>query len=162
MLNIIGIHLMFITIRLFSFSKHVTLTLLKYMRLLKKANISHTSYLPLVWRSHSWIFNILSLQRPFNIYSEMTPQETVHAICNTKMHFPSNVSDEMNDILRQVKLLLLILAFCCINCALSTSSKHSLRILSIFLFQSAPICTSQKLLFIYSIFYLFFSAFYFA
>ncbi|BFY98298.1 hypothetical protein BsWGS_01337 [Bradybaena similaris] len=57
------------------------------------------------WALGVTLFELLKKRRPFNIYSEMTPQETVHAICNTKMHFPSNVSDEMNDILRQLLLL---------------------------------------------------------
>ncbi|XP_059163279.1 serine/threonine-protein kinase 32A-like [Physella acuta] len=54
------------------------------------------------WALGVTLFELLRKRRPFNIYADTSPQETLHIIYNSKVHYPSTVSDQMNDILRQL------------------------------------------------------------
>ncbi|XP_012945981.1 serine/threonine-protein kinase 32B [Aplysia californica] len=54
------------------------------------------------WALGVTLFELLKKRRPFSIHSESNPQETRHTIYNTKLHFPGHVSEELNDLLRQL------------------------------------------------------------
>ncbi|KAK3780275.1 hypothetical protein RRG08_047263 [Elysia crispata] len=57
------------------------------------------------WALGVTIFELLKKRRPFIIHGDTGPQETIHVLVNTNIHFPSSASDNMNDLLRQLLLV---------------------------------------------------------
>ncbi|XP_055895648.1 serine/threonine-protein kinase 32A-like isoform X2 [Biomphalaria glabrata] len=54
------------------------------------------------WALGVTLYELVKKRRPFNVQTDTNPQDTLQILCTTKVNFPCNVSNEMNDVLRQL------------------------------------------------------------
>ncbi|GFO41533.1 serine/threonine-protein kinase 32b [Plakobranchus ocellatus] len=54
------------------------------------------------WALGVTIFELLKKRRPFAIHGDTSPQETLHILVNTNIHYPSSASESLNNLLKQL------------------------------------------------------------